>query len=115
MEEIVDLVLKGALIFCALMVFICFIRACMGPTIPDRLLAVNMIGTQIIIMIAILTVLLKEAWLADVAVVYALISFLGVVVLTKIYIGIYRKKLASEMSMEEGKKVSAAKKGGRSK
>ena len=47
-----------------------------------------------IIIISVLTILLKEAWLADVAAVYALLSFLGVVVLTKIYIGIYRKKHA---------------------
>ena len=36
---------------------------------------------------------MKEMWLADIACVYAMISFLAVVVLTKIYIGIYRKKI----------------------
>ena len=92
MEEIVDIVLKGMVVFSAVLIFICFIRALMGPSVADRLVAVNMIGTQIIIIIAELTVLLKEAWLADVASVYALLSFLSVVVLTKIYIGIYRKE-----------------------
>ena len=42
--------------------------------------------------ISVLTVLMAEAWLADIAAIYAMISFLAVVVLTKIYIGIYRKK-----------------------
>ena len=92
MEELVDIVLKCMIVFSAVLIFICFIRALMGPSIADRLVAINMIGTQIIIIIAELTVLLKEAWLADVASVYELLSFLGIVVLTKIYIGIYRKE-----------------------
>lgn len=95
MEEIVEIFLKAAIIFSSLAIFVCFIRAIIGPTVPDRLVAVNMIGTQIIIIIAELTVLLGEAWLADVATVYAALSFIGVAVLTKIYIGIYRKKHAT--------------------
>ena len=92
MEEIVDIFLKGAIIFSSVIIFICFIRAIIGPTVADRLIAVNMIGTQVIIIIAELAFLLNEAWLADVACIYAALSFIGVVVLTKIYIGIYRKK-----------------------
>ena len=99
MEETVEIFLKIAIIFSALMIFICFIKAIIGPTVTDRLIAVNMIGTQIIIIIAELTVLLGEAWLADVASVYAILSFLGIVVLTKIYIGVYRSK-----HPEEGRK-----------
>ncbi len=92
MEEILDIFLKGLIVFSSCMIIICFVRAIIGPSVPDRLVAVNMIGTQIIIIIAVLTILLDEAWLADVASVYAMLSFLGVVVLTKIYIGIYRKE-----------------------
>ena len=94
MDEILEIFLKAVIVFCACISIICFVRAMIGPTIPDRILAINMIGTQMIIIIAVLTVLLGEAWLADVAAVYALLSFLGVVVLTKIYIGIYRKEHA---------------------
>ena len=102
MEEIVEIFLKAAIIFSSVMIFICFIRAIIGPSVADRLIAINMIGTQVIIIIAELTVLLGEAWLADVASVYAVLSFIGVVVLTKIYIGIYRKKNAG--TLEEAEK-----------
>ena len=102
MEETVEIFLKIAIFFSSLMIFACFIRAVIGPSIPDRLIAVNMIGTQIILIILELTILLGEAWLADVATVYALISFLGIVVLTKIYIGIYRKEHAGDA--DEGSK-----------
>lgn len=101
MEEIVEIFLKAAIIFSSVMIFICFIRAIIGPSVADRLIAINMIGTQVIIIIAELTVLLGEAWLADVASIYAVLSFIGVVVLTKIYIGIYRKKNAGTLKEAE--------------
>ena len=91
MDGFSEYFLIGVIIFCSVLILICFIRAIIGPSLPDRLIAVNMIGTQVIIIIAVLTVLLGEAWLSDVATVYALLSFLGIVVLTKIYIGVYRK------------------------
>lgn len=92
-SEIFDLFLKIVIGISSVLIFVCLIRAAKGPTIADRLVAVNMIGTQVIIIICVLTVLMREAWLADIACVYAMISFLAVVVLTKIYIGIYRKRL----------------------
>ena len=114
MEEMVDIVLKCMVVFSAILIFICFLRALMGPSVADRLVAVNMIGTQIIIIIAELTVLLKEAWLADVASVYALLSFLGIVVLTKIYIGIYRKEHPGILKDGDVKKtVTAVKRKGK--
>ena len=101
MDEFLEIFLKAVIIFCVVAALICFVRAVIGPTIPDRLVAINMIGTQMIIIISALTILLGEAWLADVAAVYALLSFLGVVVLTKIYIGIYRKKHAELNGTQE--------------
>ena len=40
--------------------------------------------------------IMGDGWLADIAAVYAMISFLAVVVLTKIYIGVYREKHSKE-------------------
>ncbi|MBR4724907.1 MAG: sodium:proton antiporter [Lachnospiraceae bacterium] len=82
------------------LVFACFIRAIIGPTIADRIVSINMIGTIIIMIIAVLTVLMKEAWLADISAIYAMISFLAVVVLTKIYIGVYREAKANKLNKE---------------
>lgn len=80
------------LIILALMLFPCLIRAIKGPRIADRLMSVNMMGTLVMVMIAILALLLHEGYLVDVCLVYAMISFLAVVVLTKVYIGIYEEK-----------------------
>ena len=64
------------------------IRAIVGPTRADRILGINMIGSLSTASIAVLAVLLKEAWLLDVCLVYCLISILAVVVLTNIHISV---------------------------
>lgn len=95
----------AVLIILALMLFPCLIRAIKGPRIADRLVSVNMMGTMVMVMIAILALLLDEGYLVDVCLVYAMISFLAVVVLTKVYIGIYEEKRqapADQKSTEEG-------------
>lgn len=78
------------------MVIACFVRAVRGPTIADRIVAVNMIGTQIIIMIAVVALMIGEGYLADVALIYAMISFLAVVVLCKVYMGVFLERRARE-------------------
>ncbi len=82
----------GALLVLAVLTVLCLIRAILGPKLADRIMAVNMIGTLTIAMIALLAVLLDEPGLLDVALTYAVISFVAVIVLTKIYIGVYREK-----------------------
>ena len=80
------------LILLAIMLFPCLIRAVRGPRIADRLVSVNMMGTMVMVMIAVLALLLDEGYLVDICLLYAMISFLAVVVLSKVYIGIYEEK-----------------------
>ena len=78
------------------LLFPCLLRAIRGPRIADRVVGINMIGTIIIMMIAILSLMLEEGYLADIAIIYAMLSFLAVVVLVKIYIGVYRSQKTEE-------------------
>ena len=78
-----------ALIILAIMAILCLIRAVIGPTIADRLVAVNMMGTMVMVIISILALRLGEGYLVDICLIYAMISFLAVVVLTKVYTGVY--------------------------
>ena len=80
------------LVILAVMLFPCLIRAVKGPRIADRLVSVNMMGTMVMVMIAILALMLDEGYLVDICLIYAMISFLSVVVLSKVYIGIYEEK-----------------------
>ena len=80
------------LIVLAVMVILCLIRAIIGPRVADRLVAVNMIGTMVMVSICILAVIMREDYLVDICLIYAMISFLAIVVLTKVYTGVYMKE-----------------------
>ena len=81
----------GILSVLAVMLLLCLIRAVIGPRIADRLVAVNMMGTIVMVMIALLAVVKDQGYLMDICLIYAMISFLAVVVLTRIYTGVYRE------------------------
>ncbi len=100
-ENASSLLLKGAVIVLALLIICCLIRVIRGPKIVDRIIAVNMIGTMTIIIIAILSVLMKESYLLDVSLIYAMISFLAVVVLSKVYLGVYRERMEKKKKEDE--------------
>jgi len=59
-------------------------RALMGPTTYDRIAAVNMFGTKTVLLIAVLAFLSGRTDLLDIALVYALINFMGVVAALKL-------------------------------
>ena len=82
--------IMGVLLLC------CLVRAIIGPRIADRVIAINMMGTLIVIIICILSFLMHEGYLVDVALIYVMLSFLAVVLLTKIYMGVYREKRRRE-------------------
>lgn len=57
-----------------------------------RIVAANMIGTLTIATICLLSYALQQSWLLDVALIYTMISFLAVVVLTRIFIRRYKSR-----------------------
>ncbi len=60
------------------------IRALKGPTIYDRIVAVNVFGTKTVLVVALITYVTGHADLIDVALVYALINFIAVVTVLKL-------------------------------
>ena len=58
-------------------------RAFMGPTVYDRILAVNMVGTKTVLLIAVIAVISGRTDILDIALMYALINFVGVVAVLK--------------------------------
>ena len=100
MSEIYTTFYTVALVIIGALLIACLVRAIRGPRIADRLIAANMMGTLVIICICILTFVLGESYLVDIAMIYTMISFLAVVVLTKIYMGIYREKRRQAMEKE---------------
>ena len=95
-EKAYQLLMAASLGVMVIYAMLCLIRCIKGPRISDRVLAVNMIGTLTIAMVVVFVVLLGEGYLVDIALIYAMLSFLAVVLLCKIYIGIHRAKKEKE-------------------
>lgn len=91
----------GALIVIILLIGIMLIRSIIGPRITDRILCINMIGTLVVSGIAILSGFLMESWLIDVALIYAMISFVSVLIMASIYIP--RRPVKEGLSSSPGK------------
>ena len=61
------------------------IRALLGPTVYDRVLALNMFGTKTVLLIAVLGFLGGRPDFLDLAIVYALINFIGTIAVLKLF------------------------------
>lgn len=59
------------------------VRAVLGPTVFDRILALNMVGTKTMLLIAVLGFLTERPEFLDIALVYALINFIGTIAVLK--------------------------------
>lgn len=60
-------------------------RALLGPTVYDRILAVNSFGTTAILFIAVLGYLTERPEFLDIALVYALINYIGTIAVLKFF------------------------------
>ena len=60
-------------------------RALLGPTIYDRILAINMFGTKTVLLIAVMGILAGRSDIMDIALVYALINFISVIAVLRFF------------------------------
>ena len=83
LEQAKNFILIAGAAALALMGFMALVRAVLGPRFTDRIIAINVVNTIVVAIITLLSVYLEEDFLVDVALVYALLSFLTVVVLSR--------------------------------
>ena len=83
-DEAVKAVLTAAMAVLAIGSVACLVRAVIGPTHADRLIAANMTGTQVICMICIHAARTGEHGFTDVALIFAMFSFLAAAVFVRI-------------------------------
>ena len=79
MIEIVALVLL-------LSMGIILIRALLGPSLFDRILAVNVFSTKTALLIAVYALIIDRPDILDIAIVYALINFIAVIAFLKLIV-----------------------------
>lgn len=80
-------ILIGSIGLIAVLLLFCIIRSIKGPRIADRILSINMGGTMIITAIIFMSGVQENTSFIDIGLLYAMISFLAVVVFSRIYRG----------------------------
>ena len=81
-----ETVYLATIVIILLGVLITLRRVIIGPTLVDRILAVNVIGTKTIVLLALLGYLRdREGFFLDIALAYALINFIGTIAVLRLF------------------------------
>ena len=83
LEIMLPSLIFGLLLCCAL----CLYRIAHGPSAADRMVAIDILGTVVVGFVAILMVLDGRVFLLDIALVWALVSFVATLALAKYLVG----------------------------
>ncbi|MDR2167523.1 MAG: cation:proton antiporter [Clostridiales bacterium] len=106
----VELLMFSGMIFLAVAIFFCLYKAVRGPKLADRIIATNMIAIKIMLMIVVVGVFMGEDYLIDIAIVYALLSFLAVIIFSRhlLQLKLKEQRLAElkQKQLEEAQKTT---------
>ncbi|MBO7179614.1 MAG: hypothetical protein J6V78_04675 [Clostridia bacterium] len=92
LEQAYSILFISVLICLGIAAFVALIRSITGKTMINRFIGTNILSTITLIAICVLAILFKESYLPDIAIVFALLSCIAVMLLCKIYINLFEKK-----------------------
>ncbi len=95
-ENAYNILYVSALVCDAVAMLLTLIRCITGKRIVDRIICVNMMCNEATLAIAILALFLRQSYLLDVCLIYVMLSFLAVLILTKVFITVYLKQKQKE-------------------
>ena len=81
----------GALVLLGLGLLAVMVYIIRARLTVDRIIGINLVGTIVVMVIVVLTFLLGEDYLADIALIYVVLSFIAVMLLCRIYINLYQR------------------------
>ena len=79
----IDFMLTLSLILFGIAIAVTLIRLIMGPSLPDRVLALDAIGVQIVSALAIISIMLDTMAFLEVILVLAILAFIGTIAFSK--------------------------------
>ena len=82
-EDLIHVAFFAAAAILVILAIVMFYRAIRGPPTQDRVLAVNVLGTNTVAILALVGAGLAEASFLDIALIYALLNFLMAVAISK--------------------------------
>ena len=97
-ENIYNIFVTVMMVLLAIVIFGYFVRTVLGPHFADRIVAVNSISTIVMLFISFIAVMHGENYIVDIALIYAFLSFVTVVVLCKLYLRSHKKERANDLA-----------------
>lgn len=97
-ENIYNIFLIVMMVLLAAVVFGYFVRTILGPHFSDRIVALNSISTIVMMFICIIAVLQGENYIVDIALIYAILGLVSVVILCKAYLRSHHKDRANDLA-----------------
>ena len=97
-EQMYEILFTFVMCVLALVAMGYLIRAMIGPKFSDRILAVNGVQTLIIMIICILSIFQGENYIVDIALIYAMLGFVTVVIVCKAYLRSHHKDRAKDLA-----------------
>jgi multicomponent Na+:H+ antiporter subunit F len=81
-----EIAISATAMFVLLAIAVTMIRLFIGPTLPDRVLAANSIGTKIVMLIALIAFSFEApANILDIALLYVLLTFTATIAVLKFF------------------------------
>ena len=102
-DKLYEYLIIGLIICLAILIFFAIVKSIIGPKTADRIVAVNMISTMVIMILCALSVYYHTVgYLADISILYVLISFVSIVVLANVFINVnVRNKFKKDKKEDE--------------
>ena len=91
-EQAYNILFTFVLVVLALCVLALLVYIIRSHLTVDRIIGINLIGTIVSIIICVLTRMFNEGYLADIAIIYVVMSFIAVMMLCRIYINLYNRR-----------------------
>lgn len=85
MQLFFDWLLHGSLVILGLSLLLALLRLCLGKRFSDCLLGMSMAGTITLLCAVLLSIVLGADYILDIAMALALLSFLAIVVLSRVF------------------------------
>lgn len=103
MDTYYNYLFTGLIIVLSILILLAIIKSIIGPKVADRIVSINMISTMVLMILCTLTVwFVNEGYLADVSLVYVLISFVAIIVLANVFVNVnMRRKFKQEVKEEQ--------------
>jgi multicomponent Na+:H+ antiporter subunit F len=81
--DLLDLAVSGGLLVASLVTLLCAYRVVRGPTVPDRVVALDTIGTNVVAIAVLFALATNRGFFVDVSIVLAIIGFISTIAVAR--------------------------------